>query len=291
LYVANVEPRLLENSSMRQLALEHLAMVARWPTWTGNLWLLRALMLGAWLQQNGDLLAALLVHPTVPADLLSIGLGLQALCETPMTAEELAAALRTWKLGPPAPPELLKLRLDSLTSALGRPPLAHVRAALDERAAAPRPWRTAHRGLRLAIPAPEARPLLEPALRDLTQVADLAPARAPAPGTDLLVDEEEDEGDGVPEMDSQGWRLILEFGSNRSEYFDYALTQCQKLPGYAQILDENRRMVYRVTFRKSEMRRFWRIWEYVQGWTSTQVYLNGTPIDKWKVWPYSQYLQ
>jgi hypothetical protein len=92
-------------------------------------------------------------------------------------------------------------------------------------------------------------------------------------------------------MEELGWRLILEFGSNRSEYFDYVLTQARKLPGYSQLMDEDRRIVYRIIFRKSEMRRFWRLWDYVHGWTSTRVYLNGEELEKWKVWPYSQHLR
>jgi hypothetical protein len=56
-------------------------------------------------------------------------------------------------------------------------------------------------------------------------------------------------------------------------------------------MDEDRRLIYRIIFRKSEMRRFWRIWDYVHGWTSTRVYLNGSELEKWQVWPYSQYLK
>ncbi len=269
LYIANLEPRLLEDESRRKLTGGHLYQLLAADPWRGNLWLLRALLLGAWLEGNGSLFVGVLASPAVPADLLGVGLGLQAMCDTPMTAAELGAALRTWKIGPPLMPELLKLRLDSLSATLGQPPLAFVRGALDEAALAPQPWRTAHRGLRLALPAPDVRPLLEPVLRDLNEVADVAPA-ADGDGADLIPLDETSPADDAQgsEMESLGWRLILEFGSNRSEYFDYTLIQCQKLPGYTQIMDEDRRMVYRVVFRKSEMRRFWRIWEYVQGWTS-----------------------
>jgi hypothetical protein len=98
------------------------------------------------------------------------------------------------------------------------------------------------------------------------------------------------EGETQPSLEELGWRLILEFGSNRSEYFDYVVAQAQKLAGYSQLMDEDRRIVYRIIFRKSEMRRFWRIWDYIHGWTSTRVYLNGVELEKWKVWPYSHYL-
>ena len=58
-----------------------------------------------------------------------------------------------------------------------------------------------------------------------------------------------------------------------------------------QIMDEDRRLVHCAAFRKSDMRRFWRIWDYVQNWSATRVYLNGEEIDRWKIWPYSQYLR
>jgi hypothetical protein len=56
-------------------------------------------------------------------------------------------------------------------------------------------------------------------------------------------------------------------------------------------MDEDRRLVYRVRFHKDRLRNFWRIWEYVQKWSSTKVYVNGQEIEQWKVWPYSQYLR
>jgi hypothetical protein len=213
----------------------------------------------------------------------------------PLTASELGTVIATWQLGSRLSVDLLKLRLDSLTAILGQPPLAYGLALLDPSATTPRPWRTSHRGLRLLIPHPDLRPLLEPALRDLLSVADLDEANN-TPTSDLaaldantpaaLIEEA-----AQPSLEELGWRLILEFGSNRSEYFDYVLIQAQKLAGYSQLMDEDRRMVYRIIFRKSEMRRFWRIWDYVHGWTSTRVYLNGQELEKWKVWPYSQYLR
>jgi hypothetical protein len=85
--------------------------------------------------------------------------------------------------------------------------------------------------------------------------------------------------------------LILEFGASRSDVFDYVLRQAQKQPGYQQIMDENRHMVYRVPFRRNDMRHFWQLWGYVQNWASTRVYCEGRPLDKWQVYPYSQYLR
>lgn len=145
------------------------------------------------------------------------------------------------------------------------------------------------------IPQPDVRSILEPSLRDLLAVADVDETSAKPIsnlGTlDTKPAEANEEAEDQPSLEELGWRLILEFGSNRSEYFDYVLAQAQKLPGYSQLMDEDRRIVYRIIFRKSEMRRFWRIWDYVNGWTSTRVYLNGVELEKWKVWPYSQYLR
>jgi hypothetical protein len=73
--------------------------------------------------------------------------------------------------------------------------------------------------------------------------------------------------------------------------FDYVLRQAQKQPGFQQIMDENRHMVYRVPFRRSDMRHFWQIWSYIQNWSSTRVYYDGRQLDKWQVYPYSQYLR
>jgi hypothetical protein len=39
------------------------------------------------------------------------------------------------------------------------------------------------------------------------------------------------------------------------------------------------------------MRHFWQIWGYVQNWTSTHVYYEGRELDKWQVYPYSQYIR
>jgi hypothetical protein len=136
---------------------------------------------------------------------------------------------------------------------------------------------------------------LEPTLRDLLSVADLDDEASVPIGNLASIDTSQptssQEEASQPSLEELGWRLILEFGSNRSEYFDYVLIQAQKLAGYSQLMDEDRRIVYRIIFRKSEMRRFWRLWDYVHGWTSTRVYLNGEELEKWKVWPYSQYLR
>ncbi len=293
LYLANLEARLFEED-LRSSAFDMLQTLGASATWAKNIALHRAYLLACWLLQDGQRLAAWVSTQPLPAGLLGIAFGLQAQLDTPLDAGELGVALATWQLGAPLPADLLKLRLDSLTAILSQPPLAYALAQLDADSLTPRPWRTAHRGLRLSLPQPDLQPVLEPSLRDLLAVADVdATDRGPHSNLASLDAEpaSHDEEVEQPSLEDLGWRLILEFGSNRSDYFDYVLMQAQKLPGYSQLMDEDRRIVYRVIFRKSEMRRFWRIWDYVNNWTTTRVYVNGNELEKWKVWPYSQYLK
>ena len=92
-------------------------------------------------------------------------------------------------------------------------------------------------------------------------------------------------------MEELGWHLILEFGHSRSEFFEFALELAQRVESYTQIADENRKLIHRVIFKKRELRQFWRLWDYVQSWSSTQVFLNGEELQKWKIYPYSPYLK
>ena len=168
------------------------------------------------------------------------------------------------------------------TTNLGAEPLTYALAHAGDAAAQLRPWRTAHPNLRLALPQPDLHPVLEPLLREMSQVADVVP------DVETEIDAPIEDADDEPS--NRAWQLILEFGHSRSENFDYLLGLCRRLPGFSQIMDQDRRLVYRVAFRRGEMRRFWRIWDYVQGWSSTRVYVNGEELEKWKVWPYSQYM-
>ncbi len=113
-------------------------------------------------------------------------------------------------------------------------------------------------------------------------------ATSDAPAT---VDGPLDLTSGIAGEGSSDDYLILEFSQSRSEYFDYVLQLAQRQSEFAQLMDEDRRLVYRVRFRKDKLRSFWRIWEYVQNWSSTKVYVNGEEIEHWKIWPYSQYLR
>lgn len=294
LYLANIEVRLLEED-YRQTALEKIDELLAATAWANNRWLQRANLLASWLLRDGDRLAHWPSTQSLAPELLGIALGQQALIGRPLTAAQLGTTIATWQLGAHLPADLLKLRLDSLTAILGQPPLSYALSQLEANALTPQPWRASHRGLRLLIPQPDLRHVLESSLRELLAVADVSDDDKAPVGVLAALDtsqpdtpaEEVDKGT----LDDLGWRLILEFGSTRSDYFDYVVTQAQKLAGYSQLMDEDRRIVYRIIFRKSEMRRFWRLWDYVHGWTTSRVYLNGTELEKWKVWPYSQHLK
>ena len=281
LYIANLEARLLEEPR-RQQAQRALCTLATSPAWQGDEWLGRAILFGFWIGQDGTNLAEWLAQGWLPPALLGIALGMQARLGAPLTPGELGVALTAWGLVPAVPEhDLLKLRLASLTSALGAEPLAFALAQTGDAASTPIPWRCAHRGLRLSLPQPDLRPHLEGPLADMLAVADIVPP--PAAALD-------GEDTGAP-ADDAGWQLILEFGHSRSDFFDYVLNRCRRLPGYTQLMDEDRKMVYRVVFTRRELRRFWQIWDYVQGWSTTRVYLNGDELEKWKIWPFSQYLR
>ena len=294
LFLANVEAQLLDGMA-HTWAMEKLEALGTETLWANNPSLHRTYLFACWLLQDGPRLAQWIGTRALPSDLLGVALGQQALLNTPLTPQELGIAIERWQLGARLPTDLLKLRLDSLTSILGQPPLAYALSKLDPTTSAPRPWRTSHRGLRILMPQPDLRPVLEDNLRDLLAVADVHEDHDEPVGILAALDTSQPaapaEETQQPSLEELGWRLILEFGSNRSEYMEYVLIQAQKLPGYSQIMDEDRRIVYRIIFRKSEMRRFWRLWDYVHGWTSTRVYLNGEELEKWKVWPYSQYLR
>ena len=282
LYLAHQEVRLLESAEERSVTQRHLVQMSMEPAWYGNPWLSRAILLGFWLAQDGPTLTNWLSQGLAATETLTVALSLQAQLNMALTPQQLGIVLQTWRLTPTLPnADLLKLRLASLNSILGTDPLAHGLSQLDPATLTPQPWRTAHRDLRLALPQPDLRPTLEQLLRDMLIVDDLAPEAVTEGAA----------GDPDDEQNDPSWRLIVEFGHSRSEFFNHVLGQCQKLPGYTQIMDENRRLIYRVVFTKSELRRFWHIWDYINNWSTAHVYLNGNELEKWKIWPYSQYLR
>lgn len=286
LYLAYLEVALLEGPERSQAARQELQRLALAGPWQPHEGLARATLLSFWLGRDGVGLARWLVERVVaPAALLGVALGWQALLQEPLQVAQLGLLLERWGISEQLPSDaILLLRLHSLTTYLGAEPLAYALAKLDENAQQARPWRANHRDLRFVIPQPDLRPVLEPLLRDLAQGLDQADTLADAPDRPALEEE-------PTRAEDLGWHLVLEFGQSRSELFTFALTIAQRLPGFMQILDENRKLIYRVIFKKSEMRQFWRLWDYVQGWSTTAVYVNGTEVEKSKVYPYSQYLR
>jgi hypothetical protein len=292
LYVANLEVRLLEGGAHAARARAALDALLHAAAWAGSDLPGRALLLGAWAAQDGpeiERLAAALAPNAAQAGLVEAALGWLALLGLPLTAETAIAAARAWRLPQAAlSPAAVRLRVDSLAATLGAEPLAHALAQAGDEARAPRPWRCTHRDLRVALPQPRLRRALAPLLQEVFAAADFTPEPPPAPAEESQ-DEAADDRNAAAGRD--GWSLVLEFGHSRSEYFDIVLQAVQRLPGYAALLDEHRRMIYRVTFRRGEIRRFWRIWDYMQAWADTRVYVNGKELDKWQVWPYSQYFR
>jgi hypothetical protein len=283
LYLAHLEVTLLEGLALAKLVPQELGRLHAAPAWAGHEGLGRVTLLSAWLAQDGELLARWINTAGLPVALLGLAVGYQAQLGGALTPEVAAHLLGAWQMTErPARPALLALRLRSLATNLSAEPLAYALAQLGPSATTPRPWRTNHRDLRLALPQPDLRPVLEPLLTEIIAVGETAeptPALAETAET------------GEATLDEQGWRLVLEFGQSRSDLFDFALTIAQRLPAFAQLLDENRKLVYRVIFKKGDMRNFWRLWSYVQSWSTTRIYLNGRELEKWQVFPYSQYLK
>jgi len=278
-YLAQLEVGLLESATAAAVMAEA-QRLQQAPAWRHHLGLARLRLLAHWLAQDGSGLAAWLGEESAPGSLLGVALGLQALLQQALLPQQVVTLFRHWSPETALPSNvLLTMRLSSLTTTLGSEPLAYALAQLTDELRQPRPWRSQHRDLRVALPQPDLRPPLAPLLRDLTLL-------------DASIDDNpdtaaRDEGrDDTPEDNAavRGWQLVLEFGESRSDFFALALSAAQKLPGYVALMDEDRHMVHRVHFRKGEVRRFWRLWEYVQSWSSTKVYLNGDEISKWDLY-------
>jgi len=307
LMLANAEVRLLEADAKASITFTALRSLAAAPAWLGSAGLARTLLLGFWLRGDGPGLAATLVDLQPPPALWSAALGCQGLLGQPLLPEQLGGLAAAWNIPtPPVSPAVLRLRLDSLQSALGAEPLAHALAALGEAAKAPRPWRCQHRDLRLALPQPDVRGALQTLLGDMLTLMDEAQdtPESQVPGGEEATDEfpaavappakasgRTKKEPAPPASELEKAHIIVEFGASRSDVFGYVLRQAQKQPGFQQLMDENRHIVYRVPFRRSEMRRFWHLWDYIQGWATTRVYCDGRQLDKWQIYPYSQYLR
>lgn len=286
LYLASLEVRLLEGNRSAWLQLEELLQSDAWAPNPG-LW--RVALLAAWLAQDGAMLGQWLAAHPAPSELTGVALGMQALLDAPLTAAEAIQVARTWDHPIAGVAEaVLALRLQSLATTLGQAPLQWSLAHLDAAARTSRPWRCQHRDLRLDLPQPDVRRPLEQLFNQLAQApATASPTPTDLSGASALDDNVETE---VTDELSRA-HLILEFRQSRSEFFAVALRQAQKRPGFMQLLDEDRHVVYRVAFRKNEMNAFWQLWNYVQNWTGTRVYRLGQELQKWQVYPYSQYLR
>ncbi len=89
------------------------------------------------------------------------------------------------------------------------------------------------------------------------------------------------------EAAAEEYVLVVEFGYSRSEYYPFALEIAQRLPTYIAILDEKRELVHRVVLARKQLRTFWRLYEYIQNWGETRVYLNGEQLEPWRINPWS----
>jgi hypothetical protein len=284
LYLATLEVQLLEKPATAKRAQQELQQLQAAPAWQGHEGFARTQLLGYWLAQDGPGLADWLTTSPIPATLINTIIGCQSLLHEDLRASQVMLLNERWNLARPAlSPAVLTLRLNSLTTHLGAEPLAYALAQVGEAARQPQTWRCAHRDLRLALPQPNLRPLLEPLLAEIVTATDVQTAEE----STLAPDSESDE----PSMGDLSWHLIVEFGHSRSEFFEFALELAQRMESYAQLTDENRSLVHRVLFKRNDLRRFWRLWDYVQSWASTRVYCNGELLEKWKVFPYSQYIR
>ncbi len=281
LFIAQIEVSLLDDHVPKEWLYRELSGWIWSDAWQNSEWYARVLLLALWLSGNGEGIRQWTSNAEVPPNILELAIGLQMLLEQPLSVEQFGRLAASWGIpGAENNLDILALRLTVVEEALGKAPLDAVREQLTDEELAPRPWRTAHRALRFSIPQPTIRPYLEIAFRDALLMAD-----------EPIIQQEQTPVSAAPTDNAQEWRLVVEFGQSRSEYYDHVLQLAQQISDYRRIMDEDRRIVHRLSVRKREMRRFWRIWDYIQGWSTTRVYLNGEELERWKIWPYSQYLR
>jgi len=297
LYLAWLESALLEEER-RAAATAHILSLLAAGGGREESALAQTALLAGWLAQSGPLIAQAISQGHPPTWALTVGIGWLAHLGEPLGAESALALARGWNLhgsalhnfNLEADGGLLQLRITSLANSLGADPLAWALAQIspphkNEAASEPEwlPWRAVHRDLRLLVPQIDLRPLLEPRLRELFASLPVSAARAGGEGEGTAREAE------APAPNE--WYLILEFGSSRSQHYDYAIHLARKQPGYQLLMDETRQLIHRVRFRKRNMRQFWRLWPYVESWSSTKVYVEGKEMQKWNVSPYSAELR
>ena len=291
LYVATLEVALFEGKKEAIRAQRELMRLDTSPQWANSELLDRALLLSFWLAQDGPSLVRWLTHLNVCDSVTALAIGQVALLNQPVTTDLLLSLMKIWKLlETDLKLSVIELRVNALYQAFEKDLLLYALEQSTQSARTPQPWRCAHRDLRIAIPQPNLRPILEPLLRETTMVVD-AQIDPSSNATDAVDGEEDGDQEQAKPPSRNDWNLVLEFEHSRSAYFDFALALAQRQEGYTMLLDENRRMIYRVVFRKNKLSSFWRLWNWVQTWGGTHVYVNGKELEKWQVWPYSQYLR
>lgn len=308
LYCANLEVALLERSisgghGNLEALLDHIATLAEAPAWRADPMLARILMLAMRLTGDGSLLRMAAIPPAQAGS--AFGLFTLASEDARLTPEQAVWLTNVWRpASTPLDTLLIALRLEQIRASKDGELLQRALVALPESARAPTLFRMTHRDLRLTFPQPDLRPTLEPLLDELLApvlwheeeemvgVEEIADTRRdvtpPAPPDQTRPTTAKAGARDTGGLTTREWLLVLEFAESRSQYAHFALDLARRQTGYTTLLDEDRTIIHRVFFRKGEMRRFWRLWEYVQGWSSTRVYLNGEELQKWQVWPWSQ---
>ncbi len=291
LYLANLEVNLFDEPSRAHAAKHTLLELAQLSAWQAELALARTLLLACWLTQDGPSLSRWVASWSGPLPIDGIALGHLSLLHEKIQPQHVIRLAGQWQLGQALPPPaLLQLRLASLTTNLALEPLQYALAQQGAAACLPKAWRCTHRDLRLALPQPDLRLVVEGLLREmLTAPTHTLPTNSA--GTSADANQPTNQIPVGAADPNNAWHLILEFGESRSDLFQFALHRAQELPGYVQMMDENRRMIHRVHFSKSELRRFWQLWDYVQSWSGTSVYLNGKVLNKWEIYPYSPFMR
>jgi hypothetical protein len=311
LYVATLELGLFEGKRKFLKYQRELIKLDVSAAWQGNEALDRAILLSFWLQQDGDALLHWLETVAVTPTVFTLALGCLSLLPKPLPSTLLSPLLVAWNLTNPALAEgVIQMRYATLLASLEvGEPLAFALSKLDESAKSPIPWRCSHRDLRIALPQPNLRPILEPLFAELVVSIELDSSLQ---AESALAQSKKEDGvqteklhSALRKKSSSGqtdsaaaagsanseWHTILEFGHSRSTYYNLAVELAQKQEGYLALMDENRQIIHRVRFRKGKLRPFWRLWDWVQNWPTTHVYVKGKELDRRAVWHYSPYFR
>jgi hypothetical protein len=296
-YLAWLETALFEQERRAAATAELFSLLGA-GGWQGDSALAQTALLAAWLSQESGLIAQAIRWGRPPAGSLTAAVGWLTQLGGTLDAGCGLALAQGWQLHAPAlagfhlenDGPLLDLRITSLANTLGSDPLAWALAQSSpaptgETAGAWLPWRTAHRDIRLLLPQTDIRPALEPRLADLFASLPVAATHPPEAVQPVSASPEPA---APPAAGARSeWQLILEFGNNRSQHYDYVLHLARKQAGYQVLMDETRQLIHRIHFRKRHIRQFWRLWAYVEKWPTVRVYVNGAEVEKRNVYPYS----